>query len=79
MATTKVNYEKIYEYLKARSGKIITACGIAQGIGVDCIYGGTMSKLVRDGAIDKCALKGHYRVIIWNTYQIYHQSTIDFI
>ena len=53
---TKVDYNKIYDYLK----NTITASSIALGIGVERIYGGTMNKLVRDGYLDKCPLNGYY-------------------
>lgn len=59
-----VNYEKIYDYLRTCSGKITTASGIAYFTGHDRIYGGTMSKLVRDGALAPCPHKGYYRVVI---------------
>lgn len=57
-----VDYRKIDEYLATRKGKIITASMLAQGIGVERIYGGTMTKLVRDNQITKCMEKGYYRV-----------------
>ena len=61
---TTVNYEKIYDYLRTCSGKFTTASSIAYSTGHDRIYGATMSKLVRDGALAPCAHKGYYRVII---------------
>ena len=61
---TTINYEKIYDYLRTCNGKITTASGIAHFTGYDRIYGGTMSKLVRDGALAPCPQKGYYRVII---------------
>ena len=60
----KVDYNKIYEYLKTKSGKVITASNIAYAIGADRIYGATMSKLVRDGALDTMPHNGYYRVIL---------------
>ena len=56
----KVDYEKIYEYLSTTTRKTTSASNIAHYIGVDRIYGGTMTKLVRDGALTKCELKGYY-------------------
>lgn len=61
---TKIDYDKIYECLNKRSGKIISASGIAHFIGVDRIYGGTMAKLVRDGYLEHMPAKGYYRIII---------------
>lgn len=61
---TKIDYDKIYECLNKRSGKIISASQIAFSIGVDRIYGGTMAKLVRDGYLEHMPLKGYYRIII---------------
>lgn len=58
----KVNYKKIYDFLETRKGKIITASGIAYAIGVERIYPGTMAKLVREGLIEHCELKGWYKV-----------------
>lgn len=57
---TAVDYNKIYDYLKNTKARTVTAYGIAHGIGVERIYGGTMSKLVREGYLDKCPLKGYY-------------------
>lgn len=57
-----VDYCKIDKFLATKKGKIITASGLAYGIGVERIYGGTMAKLVRDDKIAKCAEKGFYRV-----------------
>jgi hypothetical protein len=62
MAKTKVNYEMIYGYLKGNSGKTITASGLAHAIGVERIYGATLTKLVNDGYLDKCLEKGFYKV-----------------
>lgn len=58
----KVNYVSVDKFLAARQGKIITASALAHGIGVDRIYGPTMSKLVRDNCITPMAEKGFYRV-----------------
>lgn len=60
----KVDYEKIYAFLATKSGKVVSACGIAYGIGVDRIYGGTMAKLVRDGALEPMPEKGFYRSLV---------------
>ena len=57
-----IDYRKIDEYLATRKGKIITASMLAHGIGVERIYGGTMTKLVKDNQITKSAEKGYYRV-----------------
>ena len=56
----KVNYDKIYDYLRDTKHKVITASMLAHGIGVDRIYGGTMTKLVRDGYLEPAAEKGYY-------------------
>ena len=60
----KVDFNKIYEYLGTYGKKVITPSQLAYGIGVERIYGATMSKLVRDGYLDTCPQKGFYRVII---------------
>lgn len=60
---TTVNYEKIYQFLATKKGKIITVSSLAYGIGVDYIYGPTIAKLVRDGALEVCANQGFYRVV----------------
>lgn len=60
----KVDYNKIYEYLKTRSGKVVSASNIAYAIGIDRVYGATMTKLVRDGVIDPMPAQGYYRVIL---------------
>lgn len=57
-----IDYRKIDEYLATRKGKIITASMLAHGIGVERIYGGTMTKLVKDNQITKLEEKGYYRV-----------------
>ena len=62
MAKTKIDYEIIYNYLKDRSGKTITTSMLANGIGVDRLYGATMTKLVNDGYLEKCLEKGFYKV-----------------
>lgn len=69
MAKTKVDYEMIYEYLETKRnnpkmGKTVTAANIANAIGVDRIYGGTMTKLVRDGYLEKCPAAGYYKVVM---------------
>lgn len=63
MKKTKVDYEKIYEFLATRKDKVITASAIANAIGVDRIYGATMTKLVRDEKIIPMAEKGYYKVL----------------
>lgn len=63
MATHKVDYKKIYDYLATMKGHVVTASGIAHFTGHEHIYGGTMTKLVRDGYLEKCELKGYYRII----------------
>lgn len=63
MKKTKVDYEKIYEYLPARKDKVITTAMIANAIGVDRIYGATMTKLVREEKIMPMAEKGYYKVL----------------
>ena len=63
MAKTKVDYKKIYDFLMTTKHRVITAYIIASGIGVDRIYGGTMSKLMREGWLEPCPLKGYYRII----------------
>ena len=60
MKNYKVDYTKIYDYLKNTKAKVVTAYGIAHAIGVDKIHGATMTKLVRDGYLDKCPLEGYY-------------------
>ena len=56
------NYKKIYDYLATMQGKVITAGGIAHFTEHERIYGATMLKLVRDGYLEPCAVKGYYRV-----------------
>ena len=60
----KVDYNKIYEYLNTMKDKVVTPSGIAYAVGVERIYPGTMTKLVNDKAIEHCAEKGFYRVIL---------------
>ena len=62
MAKTKIDYEMIYNYLRERSGKVVTPSGIAYAIGIDRLYGATMTKLVNDGYLEKCLKKGFYKV-----------------
>lgn len=62
MAKTKIDYEMIYDCLKGKSGKVITPSGLAYAIGVEKIHGATMTKLVRDGYLEKCLEKGFYKV-----------------
>ena len=57
-----IDYTKVDSYLATRKGKVVSASMIANAIGVERIYGGTMSKLVRDNMITPCAEKGFYRV-----------------
>ena len=56
----KVDYGKIYNYLKNTKQRIVSASSIAYGIGVKRIYGPTMTKLVNDGYLEKSATKGLY-------------------
>lgn len=58
-----VDYKKIYNALNECKGKYITAAGLAYKIGVERIYGATMTKLVREGHLEKCQLKGYYQII----------------
>lgn len=60
--TTTVDYNKIYEALENYNGHVLTASGLAYKIGVERIYGGTMSKLVRDGYLIKANCKGYYYI-----------------
>ena len=60
--TTTVDYNKIYEALENYSGRVLTASSLAYKIGVERIYGGTMSKLVRDGYLIKANCKGYYYI-----------------
>lgn len=55
-----INYEIIYDYLKNTKLRIVSAASIARGIGVERIYGPTMTKLVNDGYLERCATKGLY-------------------
>ena len=54
---------EILKYLSTKKGKIVTAAGIAHAIGIERIYGPTMSKLVREGVIEPMPCKGYYRAI----------------
>lgn len=70
MAKTKVDYEKIYVFLRETKenpdlGNLVTASDIARGIGVERIYGGTMKKLTRDGYLFKLWTKGLYAIERW--------------
>ena len=58
-----MDYEKIYNALNESKGKYITPSGLAYKIGVERIYGATMTKLVREGHLEKCPLKGYYKII----------------
>ena len=58
-----MDYNKIYNYLETRHGKITSAANIANAIGAERVYGATMSKLVREGMLEPCAEKGYYRVV----------------
>ena len=60
--TTTVNYNKIYEALENYGGRVLTASGLAYKIGVERIYGGTMSKLVRDGYLIKANCEFYYYI-----------------
>ena len=57
-----IDYRKIDAHLATVKGKVITASGLAHAIGVERIYGPTMTKLVRDNCITPMAEKGFYRV-----------------
>ena len=60
--TTTIDYNKIYEALENYNGCVLTASGLAYKIGVERIYGGTMSKLVHDGYLIKANCKGYYYI-----------------
>ena len=60
--TTTVDYNKIYKALENYNGRVLTASGLAYKIGVERIYGGTMSKLVRDGYLIKANCEGYYYI-----------------
>jgi hypothetical protein len=47
-----VDYNKIYDYLSHTKQKLVSASTIASAIGVERIYGATMTKLVRDGYLE---------------------------
>lgn len=70
MAKTKVDYEKIYAYLRETKenpdlGDLVRASDIARGIGVERIYGATMSKLVRDGYLYRLYPMSLYAIERW--------------
>lgn len=60
--TTTIDYNKIYNALENYNGRVLTASGLAHKIGVERIYGGTMSKLVRDGYLIKANCEGYYYI-----------------
>ena len=61
-AVSRKVYNKIYNYLNERHGRIITAAGMAHAIGEERIYGSTMVKLAREGWIYKAKLEGYWVV-----------------
>lgn len=63
---SKVDYDAIYKFLRTTRMKIVGAAVIAWGINVDRIYGATMSKLVRDGALEPMPRKGYYRNLLYS-------------
>lgn len=64
---SKVDYDAIYKFLRTTRMKTVGAAAIAWGINVDRIYGATMSKLVRDGALEpSVTLKGYYRNLLYS-------------
>ena len=63
---SKVDYDAIYKFLRTTRMKIIDAAIIAWGINVDRIYGATMFKLVRDGALEPMPRKGSYRNLLYS-------------
>lgn len=63
---SKVDYDAIYKFLGTTRMKIIDAAIIAWGINVDRIYGATMFKLVRDGALEPMPRKGCYRNLLYS-------------
>lgn len=70
MTKTKVDYEKIYTFLRETKenpdlGDIVKAADIARGIGVERIYGATMSKLERDGYLYRLYPKSLYAITRW--------------
>ena len=58
-----MDYKAIYEVIKNHRGKVITASNIAYALGIERIYGATMSKLVRDGMLEPAPAKGYYYII----------------
>ena len=63
MTKNKVDYTKIYEVLKEKKGRTITAYGLACAVGAEKIHGATMSKLAREGWIEAAPLKGYWKVL----------------
>ena len=59
----KVDYKKICEFLGRRKGKFTSASNIAHFVGAERIHGATMSKLVREGYLEKSEMKGFYKVL----------------
>lgn len=60
---TKVDYNKIYEVIANHKGRCISAAQIAFYMNIDRIYGGTMSKLVREGILEPAPTKGYYWIV----------------
>ena len=58
-----IDSDKLNEYFQKKNGKVVSAYSIACAVGVERIYGGTMTKWVRDGVLEKCPANGYYRVI----------------
>lgn len=58
--TDKINYDKIYEALDNWTSTVVSASGLARKIGVERIYGATMTKLVREGLLTPAPTKGLY-------------------
>lgn len=58
-----IDQKKLNEYFQKKNGKVVTPSGIAYAVGVERVYGGTMTKWVRDGVLEKCPANGYYRVI----------------
>lgn len=58
-----IDRDKLNKYFQEKNGKVITPSSIAYAVGVERIYGGTMTKWVRDGVLEKCPANGYYRVI----------------
>ena len=57
-----IDRDKLNKYFQEKNGKVVSAYSIACAVGVERIYGGTMTKWVRDGVLEKCAANGYYRV-----------------